>query len=193
MASRSRTLRAAALVAVGTLAVHQIRYAVAYHDGGQADVGHAYLATVVPLVVVLVAIGLGAILRRLAAGALAPPARRSPLRVWALASASVLALHLSQECAEALLARGHVGLLASVFGHGAWAAALAAVGTGAVIAAALRGETEAALLRPLLGRRVRSRIVTASFDTVWAVETSLDPRGAMSACAPARAPPAASM
>jgi hypothetical protein len=190
MASRAWMARAAALVAAGALAAHQFRYAVAYPEHAQAELvrqGHAYLTSLTPVVVALVLIALASLAHRIAAGAWPIPARLSMRRLWAAAAGAVLVVHLGQESVESWLAPGHPPLLATFVGNGAWAAALASVAAGGLIALALRGGRAAAHLRPSLGLRPQPFTFARSLSPT--AEPVLVRRGAMSDSGPARAPP----
>ena len=134
-------LRSCALLAAGALALHQLRYMLAYgHDAGAAlrEQGHAYLAPVTAAVVSIVVIALAIGLRRLAAGAPADQGRRL-LRLWPGATGALLAVFAAQESIEGVLTPGHPGGLAALVGHGGWVAAPLAVAIGLLIALMLRG------------------------------------------------------
>jgi hypothetical protein len=190
MTSRARSARSAAMVAAGALLVHQVRYAVASPEIARPEAGHAYLASAIPVVVILVLAAVTAIVRRLAAGNGPNGRRPSTLRLWAAMSATVLAVHLAQESIEAVLAPGHVSLAASLTGAGVWAAVVAAISAGAAIALALGGERAAAELRPSLPPCARVAVVARTLAAA-AVPRRLS-AAAMSGCGPARAPPASS-
>src|SRR3954453_5619328 len=116
--------RPAALVALGALAVHQLRYLAAY--GGQAghelsSQGHGYLTQALPVIVAVAVAALAAcVLRAALAGAEGdePSARRRALP-YALAIVVVFA---SQETIEGVLFAGHAAGLAAVFAGGGWRA-----------------------------------------------------------------------
>lgn len=152
-------LRGAALVAGGSLAVHELRYIAGYGSeagGALAAQGHSYLAWVGPLVAAVIAVACGVFIASLAAGHRdREPARMTAVRVWALASASLTAIYLIQETLEGVLATGHPSGVAGVLADGGWTAVLFAIAIGAAIALMLRGaravEAAAArLLRPAL-------------------------------------------
>ena len=135
----ARTTRAAGVLALGALALHQLRYLLAYGgDAGRAlsAQGHGYLTTLAPLLVALaVAVALAAVvLPALAGDDRARPAPRFARRCAAYAAA-LLAVFWVQEVAEALLAGGHPDGLAAIFGGGGWLAAPLAIGHGALAAA----------------------------------------------------------
>jgi hypothetical protein len=139
-------VRAAALMPAAVLTVHQLRFQLAF--GGQADSrlaaeGHQYLSSFfAPLAAMALAIGIGLFLATLAQAWRQAPAGggRAPSsfpRVWLLAAAALLAIYCGQELLEGLLASGHPGGLAGVFGAGGlWAIPLSGL-LGAVVAAGL--------------------------------------------------------
>jgi hypothetical protein len=136
--------RAAALIAAGALAVHELRYLLAYGDRSGAEAaaqGHAYLASVTTVVAAALVVIVATFIARLANGARAEGAGSIPSlrRFWATASIAVLAIFVLQESVEGLLSSGHPAGLAGVFGHGGWLAVPLAAAIGALIALALRG------------------------------------------------------
>jgi hypothetical protein len=135
-----------ALMPAAAFAVHQLRYWLAY--GGQAGVmlerqGHAYLHSLVPWLVLLLALCAGVFLRALgrAFGGDCSLQRytASFAALWVACSACLVAIYASQELLEALLATGHPAGLAGVFGYGGWWAIPASLCVGLVIAAVLHG------------------------------------------------------
>ena len=152
-------LRATALLALGGLAVHELRYALAYGSGaGQALArqGHGYLGELAPALFVL---ALSAILGRLVAAALGrlreDVRASSAARHTALAFAATLAaIFCAQELAEGAAFAGHPGGLAAIFAHGGWLALPLALAMGFV--AALADRLLAGAEHVLIGR-VRRR------------------------------------
>jgi hypothetical protein len=128
--------RGALLLPVAALAVHQLRYLLAF--GGDApaalaEQGHAYLHGLAPWLVLLAAAGFGAYLGR---------ARSEPepsARLWLEATLGLIAIYAGQELLEGLLASGHPGGLAGVLGDGGWLALPSAVLVAAALTLALRG------------------------------------------------------
>jgi hypothetical protein len=146
--ARTPKLRASALLAAGALAVHQLRYALSFHDAGRVlgAQGHAYLAVVMPLALGLLAAAGGLFLAGLTraarggAGAGAEPARAPGLgRLWVVASTILILTYAAQESLEGAIASGHPAGLAGVFGHGGAIAVPVALAVGALVALALRG------------------------------------------------------
>jgi hypothetical protein len=141
------------LVPVGLLpaaafAVHQLRYFLAY--GGAAGIelqrtGHSYLHSIVPWIVVLIALAVGLFLRALGRAfsgqSSVPRYAGSFLLLWLVCVASLVAIYTVQEFLEGLLATGHPAGLIGVFGYGGWWAIPAAVGVGLVLAAAFHAGT----------------------------------------------------
>jgi hypothetical protein len=123
MACVSR-LRVVGLLGFGSLLVHELRYRVAYGDAADATLsahGHAYLAVVTPLVGLLLAALSGHFLWAVAArrGGAFRAQRRTTAAVFTLV---LLSIYTGQELLEGMLASGHPGWLAGVFGHGGWVA-----------------------------------------------------------------------
>jgi hypothetical protein len=135
-----------ALMPAAAFAVHQLRYWLAYgsHAGAVlARQGHAYLHSLAPWLIVLLAIAVGFFLRALGR---AFGGQRSIHRytlsfavLWATCAASLVAIYASQELLEALFATGHPAGLAGIFGYGGWWAIPASVCVGLVLAAVLHG------------------------------------------------------
>ncbi len=151
------------LLPVAAFAVHQLRYELAYGSHSSAALaaqGHGYLDSMAPWLGVLLALGLGSFLIRLARAAggrtdLRP--RRSFAGLAALASLALLLTYSVQEWLEGVFAVGHPAGLEGVFGHGGyWALPLSAL-AGLLVAALLRFASAAvevvarlAASRPLL-------------------------------------------
>jgi membrane protease YdiL (CAAX protease family) len=132
----SRVAGSAALLAVGALALHQLRYLLAY--GGQAGAelerqGHSYLELAAPLLVacavalVIASVVVPALLR------LAPLLARDACGTERAAgyAAALLAVYFAQELTEGLLAGGHPAGLAGALGAGGWLALPLAMALGA--------------------------------------------------------------
>jgi hypothetical protein len=134
----SRTARTASLLSLGALAVHELRYVLAYGDrAGEAlaSQGHAYLADLGGALVTLV---FATLLATLLAGTLAPPARRQGhaastfRRTAVLYGLALMAIFCAQELTEGAVASGHPTGLAAVLAHGGWVALPLALAAGAV-------------------------------------------------------------
>lgn len=157
-------LRAALLMPLAEMAVHQLRYYVIF--GAHAPVrltrdGHAYLSVLEPLGLLAAAIAAGGLAGRLVRVWHSPPpitgTRRraaNPLpRTWLLCAVVLLGLYCVQETAEGILSVGHAGGFAGLLSHGGLIAAPLAAGLGGALALALRG---AERLIELVGRRNRT-------------------------------------
>ncbi len=162
----SRTARVASLLSLGALAVHELRYLLAYGDRASealASQGHAYLSD---LGGALVTVMLATLLATLLAGALAPPARRPGQaassafpRTTALYAFALLAIFCAQELTEGAVAAGHPAGLAAVLAHGGFLAMPLALAAGAVcslVCLALQG-VERTLARRAPHRPARPR------------------------------------
>lgn len=182
-----RRLAPAALAPAGAFAVHQLRYWLAYGSHAAAELqhqGHAYLHSIVPWIVLLLAAALGAFLLALGRASEGrsslPHYTLSFAMLWLLCSASLLAIYVCQEFLEGLFATGHAGGLAGVFGYGGWWSIPAAVAVGLVLTAAFHGARE--VLRAVAEcRAARSRIA----------RTLVSARPRLEALRPAPAPLAA--
>src|ERR1700760_266772 len=103
------------LFPAAAFAVHQLRYELAYGSRSGAVLsaqGHGYLDSLAPWVVVLVALGLGSYLVKVARAAAGRPnaePRRAFAVLWALASVSLVAVYSAQEWLEGSFAAGHPG------------------------------------------------------------------------------------
>ena len=163
----ARRLAPAALMPAGAFAVHQLRYWLAYGSHAAAQLqnqGHSYLHSVVPWIVLLLGVGLGAFL--LALGR-AFGGRRSLPRytlsfaaLWLLCSTALVAIYASQEFLEGVFATGHPGGVVGVFGYGGWWSIPAAVAVGLVLAAAFQGARR--VLRAVAERRARRPVASRS-------------------------------
>lgn len=153
-------MRAGALIALGALGVHDLRYLLAYggHAGQELSLqGHGYLRLATPMIAGLVVLAAAAFASRVmhayAAGdgseARALPRAR---RIWPLASALLIAVYSIQEWIEGELASGHPGGIAAPYGHGGWAAIPLAIVIGLLIAMALRGAATAIAAAAARGR-----------------------------------------
>jgi hypothetical protein len=142
--------RAIALISLGALAVHELRYLVAYgHDAdvALASQGHGYLSELGGVAIGLgVALLLGSVLGR---AGLAHP-HRGPRPAFgptaALYCCAIIAVFCAQESAEGLLFAGHAGGLAAPVANGGWVALPLAIVAGllcALVARALVGVDEA--------------------------------------------------
>ncbi len=141
-----RRLAPVALTPAAAFAVHQLRFWLAF--GNHAGValqqqGHSYLHSLVPWIVLLVALAVGALLRGLGRAfggeCSLPRYTASLVAMWLVCSACLLTIYVCQEFLEGLFAAGHPAGLAGIFGYGGWWAIPASVAAGLVLASALHG------------------------------------------------------
>ena len=186
-------LRFAGLLAAGSLAVHQLRYAAGYGGDSSralADQGHGYLGAAGAVIALLLAVGLGAFLGALLRSR--PLDARQPRlgRLWLAASGSLAAVYAAQELVEGALSPGHPGGLAGVAGGGGWTAFAIAAVVGALIALAMRG-ADAALAASRPSRPIALRPPPAR-PFLLSMPHLAGPAPALASSPPARGPPASS-
>jgi hypothetical protein len=162
-------LRATALVAVASLALHELRYVAGYgshaHDA-IASQGHGYLPFAGAAAVVILAAASAQLLAALARAwrTGAGEGAELPLGLaWLAASLALTGVYTGQELLEGAFASGHPGGIAAVTAHGGLLAYPLAFVLGGLVALALRGARAAVDVvarrasRPSLPRpRVRS-------------------------------------
>lgn len=160
------------LIPAAALVVHQARYSLAY--GGRANSelaaqGHSYLHSIVPWAVLALGLAATSWLRRVAlahrTGAVG--SRIAPLGLWAVTTATLVAVYAVQETLEGFVASGHPGGIGGVVGHGGW---------WAVPVAALVSVGIVALLR--LGEEVVRLAARVSAPAVASVPSLVFPRSA---------------
>ena len=134
------------LMPVAAFAVHQLRFYLAFGSGAGAELmrtGHSYLHSVVPWVVLLIALSAGGFVWRLGracAGQRSLPRYTASLfGLWATCSACLIALFVCQEFLEGLFATGHPGGLAGIFGFGGWWSVPVSLAIGLVLATLAHG------------------------------------------------------
>jgi hypothetical protein len=151
---RPSTLRAIALFGAGAVAVHQLRYAIAYGDGAPTALAahHAYFDFALPAVATIFVVALAAMLIRIARGRSAAPGRRTPfLALWLCCALALGTIYGVQETLEG------AGALAG----GGWIGFALAFPAGLLVALALRGSDAAQIRMPAPPWRftpIRSRI-----------------------------------
>jgi hypothetical protein len=167
MTRRAAWPRIAALLCAGALAVHELRYLLAFGAGSGralAHDGHAYLSAINPLVALLVAGVLAQLMRLGARGAHAGARPATTFRrSWVQASAALLVVYAVQELVEGQLAAGHPAGLAALDGNGGLLAVPVALVIGAIVALFLR-EAPGAAGRVRPGVAPRCIIVTPARD-----------------------------
>jgi hypothetical protein len=182
---------------IAALAVHQLRYFLAFGPRGEtqlSETGHSYLQSVTPWLVLVLALGLGAFLGRLArawrSGEVDRHRTTRPLALWLAATLALVLIYAGQEFLEGLFATGHPDGLVGIFGDGGWWALPAAVVVGGALALLVRGGDAAVALAARLRTRrpvlARAAAVQARPAPVFVV-----PASPLAACAPSRAPPLA--
>lgn len=146
--ARSVCARAAsgALLLPSAFAVHQLRYLLAYGAASGAELqrtGHSYLHSVVPWLVMLLALAAGGFLRAMGqAFSGQTSVRRFSLSftaLWVACTGALVAIFAGQELLEGWFATGHPAGLAGIFGYGGVWAVPAAVCIGLVLAAVFHG------------------------------------------------------
>jgi hypothetical protein len=187
--------RAAALLPLAALAVHDLRYRLAYGgDAGHelARQGHAYLGIAKPLVGVLFALVVAELLARLArAWRVGEVDERawSRGRLWLFATGALVAVFLGQELLEGAIFAGHPAGLAGVLGAGGWLALPLSFVAGGILTLFLAGartaagalaarHRRAASCRPFVGGRRLPVAVAArrSSPLAWAAAGRAPPR-----------------
>jgi hypothetical protein len=151
------------LLPPAAFAVHQLRYWLAFGSNAGAELqrtGHSYLHSVVPWLVLLVALAVGAFLRALgkAFAGHTSPARftLSLTAMWLVCSTALVAIFACQEFLEGLFASGHPTGWAGIFGYGGWWSIPAALSIGLVLAALLHGARW--LVREVSQRQAQPRL-----------------------------------
>jgi hypothetical protein len=141
-----RRVAPVALMPAGAFAVHQLRYWLAFHGLAGVELqrqGHAYLHSLVPWIVLLIAVAAGAFLRALGRAfgrhCSLPRYTASFAALWLTCAVCLVAIYVCQEFLEGLTATGHPAGLAGIFGFGGWWSIPAAVCVGLVLAAAFHG------------------------------------------------------
>ena len=166
-------------------AVHQLRYWLAYGSRTAVELqrqGHSYLHSIVPWVIVLLALAAGAFLlalgRALGGRSSLPRYTLSFTTLWLVCAACLVAIYAVQESLESLYATGHPGGLAGIFGYGGWWSIPAAVAVGLVLAAAFHGARlalHAAIERCARLNRLAGRPVTLIRPRQQALRPALVP------------------
>jgi hypothetical protein len=136
----------AALVPAAALAVHQLRFMLAFggHSGAVlARQGHAYLHSWAPWIMLLIGVGVGGFLwalgRALAGNRSVTRYTLSLVALWIVCAACLVAVYVTQEFLEGLFATGHPAGVAGIFGYGGWWCVPAAGAVGLVLATILHG------------------------------------------------------
>jgi hypothetical protein len=160
--------RGAALVPAATLAVHELRYLLAFGGGAShelAERGDTYVGWLAPLCVLVLAAPLGAVVGRVSAawqGRESGRARgcRGRLLQWLALGLVLLGCFCFQEVVEQLVEPQHPVGLSGIFGDGGLWAVPAAFGLAAVLTLLMAG-TQAVVSR-IARRRVRPVVALRS-------------------------------
>ena len=159
-----RGVAQAALLAPAALAVHELRYVLAFGPRAGLELqrqGHSYLHSVVPWIVLVAALVVGGFLRAVGR-AFSGQTSASRLTIslaglWLICTGSLVAIYAGQELLEGMLATGHPAGLVGVFGYGGWWAIPAAACIGLVLATVFHGARW--VLTEVAHRHARSRPV----------------------------------
>jgi hypothetical protein len=131
--------RATGTLALGALALHELRYLLASEPGLDAHGAHAYMAQAVPVIVVLATALLATVLLASLSGRAPRPGRLSRRARAALYAGLLLGLFWTQELAEAM-SSGHVWAgVDALVGSGGWIALPLALALGSIAALATHG------------------------------------------------------
>jgi hypothetical protein len=149
------------LLAVGAIALHELRYVVApgahVHDAAVSHMhSHLPLAIAIACMVFVASVvdfAAALLTARKGRTSVATPARLS--RAWPAATVALLSVFVVQESLEGALFGGHTAGLHGLFGHGGWSVAVLAPLLGAVIAFLVRGSQKAI---ELVARKRASRV-----------------------------------
>ncbi len=186
--------RAAALLPLAALGVHDLRYRLAYGgDAGHelARQGHAYLGIAKPLVGVLCALAAAEMVARLArAWRIGEAAEQnwSRSRLWALATAALVAVFFGQELLEGAIFSGHPAGLAGVLGAGGWLALPLSAAAAGLLTLLLAGARAVAQVLAARRRRTTARGALAGTRPFPVAVAARRPAPLASAAA-GRAPP----
>ena len=127
-------------------AVHQLRYVLAFGSAAGVELqrqGHAYLHSLVPWVIVVLALAAGGFLRALGRAFSGqnslPRYTLSFAALWIACAGCLLAIYAVQELLEGFVLTGHPAGLVGIFGYGGWWSIPAAWCVGLVLAAIFHG------------------------------------------------------
>jgi hypothetical protein len=141
-----RGLGPVGLLPAAAFVVHQLRYLLAFGSGAGVELqrtGHSYLHSVVPWLVLVIALVVGGFLRALGRAFWGQTSLSrfaiSFAGLWFACSACLVAIYVCQEFLEGLFATGHPGGLVGIFGYGGWWSIPAAVCVGLVLATVFHG------------------------------------------------------
>jgi hypothetical protein len=128
-------VRLAAILALCAFALHQLRYLIAFGGSSSEELarqGHGYMSDWLPI---LGAFVLSALIATLIRGRFGARLVRASLpRRVAIFAAALLAIFVTQESLEGMIAAGHPGGAAAILASGGWLAIPLAVALGFVAA-----------------------------------------------------------
>jgi hypothetical protein len=185
-----------ALLAVGVLVVHHLRYAFARFTAAEQQESasvHSYLPFAAALAGVIVAAAVVLYVRELATAKLdlgRPRRSRSFRELWIAATGLLLASYVFQESVESFAAHEPVSLTQILSTHGGWTVLLLAPAAAAVIAFFAR---TAELVLERVGRSALPRAASRGVSVAWPPsQLSLQPQLVFLRQVAGRAPPLAS-
>lgn len=154
----NRTLRCAALLLLGAIAVHWLQYLGAYGHDAAAELhrqGHGYLVELLPsLVAVAFALLASAALIRVLRPFDERPSSRALTGTWLAYAGALLAIFVGQELSEGALTPGHATGVKAILGSSGWMAAPLAAAVAWLIVLVERGLVRAeASLAVLVGTK----------------------------------------
>jgi hypothetical protein len=146
--TRSRLVARAGLIPVAAFAVHQLRFLLAFGGGAGTELketGHSYFHSVVPWIILVVGLSVGAFLwslGRAASGRRSATGRGlSFVALWLVCAVCLLAIYCTQETLEGIFATGHPTGIEGIFGFGGLWSIPSAIGVGLVLAVVMCGAT----------------------------------------------------
>jgi hypothetical protein len=166
--SALRGLAQAGLLAPAALAVHELRYLLAFRANAGIELqrqGHSYLHSLAPWVALAAALVAGAFLRALGRAFSGRTSRRSisVAALWLACTACLVVVYMGQEFLEGVFASGHPTGWTGVFGNGGWWSVPAAACIGLMLAAVYHaadwvlGEVSRRFGAPVPGPRRRAQ------------------------------------
>jgi hypothetical protein len=151
MRPQAPTLRLTALIAVGALVLHELRYLIGFggHSGEElAARGHDYLPVAGAFAALLVAIATAQLLVAIGRARRSNVGEQAPrlARAWLDLTGALLATYAGQELLEAALVHGGGSGLDALVAEGGWSALPLAGLLGAIGSLLLRGASAAVAL-----------------------------------------------
>lgn len=135
---RASVCRIGSLIALGIIALHQLRYALAFGSRSGEELakqGHGYLLDALPVITgMALAVLAAGVIRALWTGRTYRVAALGGKWRWLLYAAAILVVYASQELLEGTLSAGHPAGAAAVIGASGWLAIPLAAILGALIA-----------------------------------------------------------